>query len=121
MIPQTFLSAGISTRDIVAKNLIYIILALVLCTMIQPFLLEINVKSIISTRSMSLSFMMISLRHKHMAELAGVSVKCIISLLHHAKFSNTKFKSNVPLHGATFKLIVTSDAVGYTRVRALII
>ena len=50
---------------------------------------------------------------------AGVSITNLSSTLHNVKFCNTKFKNNVCMLGATSKQIITSRAVGYTRVPAL--
>ena len=50
---------------------------------------------------------------------ASVSVINLISLLHNVKFFNAKFKSNVCMHGATSKQIITPGAIGYMRVCAL--
>ena len=54
-----------------------------------------------------------------MDDRAGMSVTNLISLLHYINFFDAKFKSNVCMHGATFKLIIIPHAVGCMRVCAL--
>ena len=43
---------------------------------------------------------------------AGVSVKNLISLLHNVQLFDAKFKSNVRIHSATSKLIITLCKIG---------
>ena len=51
---------------------------------------------------------------------AGVSVTNLLSIMHNVKFFSAKFKSKVRMHGATSKQVITPQAVGYLRVRALV-
>ena len=107
MIPKISLSAGISTADIVADNPVY---------HIDLSALHDNETVIAGSKSNSKTYCLNKINitifyddspQAQMDDTAGVPVRNLISLLHNAKFVDAKFKSNVHMHGTTFKLIIT--------------
>ena len=101
MIPETFLSAGISIAYIVTNNPVYHIDLGTLYddeTIIAGSKDEIYRLNKVNTT--------ICYDHPLQAQIdsgAGVSVTNMISLFHNVKFFNAKFKSNVRIYGATSK------------------
>ena len=116
MIPETFLSCGISTADVMADNPVYHI---DLGTLQDEETVVTGSKTINLNKLDTTIFYDDSPRAQ-MDGGAGVSVTNLVSILHNVRYFNSKFKSRVRMHGATSKEIITPHAVGYMRVRALV-
>ena len=117
MIPETFLSSGISTADIVADNPVYHI---DLCNLHDD-------KTVIAgskTKTYRLNKVNTAVVYDDYPQAqmdggAGVSVISLVSLLHNVKYFNDKFKSRDRIHGTTLREIITPHAVGLMKVRSL--
>ena len=112
-IPDTFLSTGISTADIVADNHVDL-------DALHDDATIITGNKVYPVNKVDTTIFYDDAPRAQMDGGAGVSVTNLISVLHNVKFFSDKFKSNVRMHGATSKLIITPVAVGYMRVRALV-
>ena len=118
MIPETFLSIGISTANVTAGDPVYHIDLgnlhddKIVVAGSRPKIYRIN--KVYTTLFYDDS------PRAQMDGDAGVSVTNLVSILHDVKYSNDKFKSRVRIHGATSKEIITLRAVGFMSVRALI-
>ena len=117
MIPETFLSSGISTVNVVADNPVY---------HIDPDNLHNDNTVVVGskTKTYHLNKVNTTLVYNDSSQTqmdsgTGVSVTNLVSLLHNGKYFNTKFKSCVRMYGATLKKIITPCAVGLMRVRVL--
>ena len=117
MIPETFLSSGISTANVVADNPIYHI-----------DLGNLHDDKTVVAGSKSKTYHINKIEptlfyndspRAQMDGGAGVSVTNLVSILHNVKYFNTQFKSRVCIHGATSKEIITPNVVGFMRVFAL--
>ena len=116
LIPETFLSCGISTADVMAGNPVY-----------HVDLGTLQDEDTVVTRSKSINLNKLDTTifyddspRAQMDGGAGVSVTNLVSILHNVRYFDAKFKSRVCMHGATSKEIITPHAVGYMRVRALV-
>ena len=117
MIPETFLSSGISTADVVSDNLVYHI-----------DLSNLHDDKTVVTGSKTKTYRLNKVNtavvyddypQAQMDGGAGVSVISLVSLLHNVKYFNDKFKSCVRMHGATLREIITPRDIGSMRVCAL--
>ena len=116
MIPETFLSCGISTADVVADNSVYHI---DLGTL-QDEETVVAGSKIINLNKLNTTLFYDDSPRAQMNGGAGVSVTNLVSILHHVRYFDAKFKSRVRMHGATSKEIITPRAVGFMKVRALV-
>ena len=116
MIPETFLSCGISTADVVADNPVYHI---DLGTL-QDEKTVVAGSKIINLNKLDTILFYDDSPRAQMDGGAGVSVTNLVSILHSVRYFDAKFKSHVWMHGATSKEIITPRAVGFMRVRALV-
>ena len=116
MIPETFLSCGISTADVVADNPVY---------HIDLGTLQDDKTVIPGSKTINLNKLDTTLFYDdspraQMDGGAGVSVTNLVSILHNVRYFDAKFKSRVRMHGDTSKKIITPRAVVFMRVRALV-
>ena len=117
MILETFLSAGISTADIVVNSSVHHI---DLGTQHNnETIVAGSTSKIYCLNKVNATVFYDDSPWAQMDSGAGVSVTNLISLLHNVKFFNTKFKINVCMYGVTSKLISTPRAVGYMRICVL--
>ena len=117
MIPRTFLSTGISTADIAVNNLVHHI---DFGTLHDEETVANGSKSkmyCLNKVDATVFYYDFSLAQMDCGN--GVSVINLISLLYNVKFFDAKFKSNVCMHDATSKLIITPRVIGYMRVWVL--
>ena len=92
MIPKTFLSTGISTTNIVANNPVY----------------HIDIGNLHNDETIVAG----SKSKTCCLNKVDTTIINLVTLLHSVKFFDTKFKSNVRMHGAISKQIITYCAVG---------
>ena len=116
MIPETFLSCGISTADVNADNPVH---------HIDLDTLQDDKTVVAGSKTINLNKLDTTLFYDDSprAQMDGgarVSVTNLVSILHSVQYFDAKFKSRVRMHGATSKEIITPRAVGFMRVRALV-
>ena len=117
MIPETFLSSGISTTDVVAGDLVYHI---DLGNLYDDETVVAGSKSeTYCINKVNTTLFYNDSPRAPMNGGAGVSVTNLVSILHGVKYFIDKFKSCVCMHGATSKEIINPRAIGFMRVRAL--
>ena len=117
MIPEIFLSTGISTADIVANNPVYHI---DLGTLHDDATIVAGIhRKIHHVNKIDTTIFYDDSPQAQMNGGAGVSVTNLVSILHNVKFFDAKFKSRVHMHGATSKEIITPRAVGFMSVCVL--
>ena len=114
MIPETFLSCGISTADVVADNPVYHI---DLGTL-QDDETVVAGSKILNLNKIDTTLFYDDSPRAQMDGGAGVSVTNLVSIFHNVKYFNAKFKSRIRMHGATSKkssLHVLLDLCGFVR------
>ena len=116
LIPETFLSCGISTADIIADNHVYHI---DLGTL-QDEDTAVTRSKLINLNKLDTTLFYDDSPRAQMDGGARVSVTNLVSVLHNVWYIDAKFKSLIRMHGATSKEIITPRAVGFMRVRALV-
>ena len=117
MIPETFLSSGISTADVVADDPMYHI---DLGNLHDDKTVVAGSKfKIYRINKVNTTLFYDDSPRAQIDGGAGVSVTNLVSVLHSVKYFNTKFKSRVCMHGGTSKEIITPRTVGFKRVRVL--
>ena len=101
MIPETFLSSGISTADVVTNNSVY-----------QIDLGNLHDDDTVVAGSKNKIYCLNKVNNTvfyndspqaQMDGRVGVSVINLVSLLHNVKYFDAKFKNYVRMHGATSK------------------
>ena len=118
MVPDTFLSSGISTADVVAGDPVYHI---DLGNLHDDEIIVAGSKSkIYCINKVDTTLFYDESPRAQMDGGAGVSVTNLLSILHNVRYFSDKFKSRVCMHGATSKEIITPRTVGYVRVRAYV-
>ena len=111
MIPETFLSSGISTADVVAGDPVYCI---DLCNLHDDETIVAGSKSkSYRINKVDTTLFYDEFSRAHLDGDAGVSVTNLVSILQDAKYLLDKFKIRVRVYGATSKEIFTLRAVDF--------
>ena len=114
MIPETFLSSGISTTNVVADDLVYHI---DLGNLPNDVTVVVGSKfKIYCINKVDTTIFYDDSPRAQMVGDAGMSIQNLVNIFHIVKYFSDKFKSCVCMHGATSKEIITPRAVGYMRV-----
>ena len=118
IIPETFLSSGISTADDVADDPVYHI---DIGNLSYDKTVVAGSKSKISSiNKVNTTLFYDDSPRAQMDSGARVSVTILVSILHNVRHFSDKFKSHVCMYGATYKEIITPRSIGYMRVQVLI-
>ena len=117
MIPDTFLSSGISIVDVVVGDPVYHI---DLGNLHDDKTVVAGSKSkIYCINNVNTTLFYDDSPRAQMDGGDGVSITNLVSILHNVRYFSNKFKSCVCMHGASSKEIITQRAVGSMRVQAL--